>query len=491
MPHLVPLLGRNDLFLEVLRALRRLAPRVTGQIVDAMLDPATPSVLRRRLPRVLKASPTPRAVQGLVLALSDARFDVRAQVGQALVALTDKNPSLVVDREAIYTAVRRELAAEGEWGGDGEARGFEHVFGLLRSCWSASPSSTRSGPCAGTTRRSGARRSNTSTTSFRSRSGERSGRGSGSRAPPRAPPVRRASSSPTSARRRPSPGSGGPCVGAVRRPDVRANIRASQEASITDAPADRGFFGTLVGLWFEPGRTFEGIVRSPRIWVPLLAHFALVVVFSAIWLQKVDPGEFMKTQLVEQGRWDRMPPEARESVTSGSGGFFRAMVGVGALFGGLGFPFLVAGTLVFVFRFFYGSDVDFRRGLAVTVWSLLATGLVSTPILLLVLYLKGEWNLPPAGGLPGGPRPAGGARGDVATGVDAAPGPRPPLALDGHASRHRLRGGEPPLHRLGPLGGGGSVGARRPLPRGAGRVLSASLARSCRSGINCSSSPRP
>jgi hypothetical protein len=96
-----------------------------------MLDPATPSVLRRRLPRVLKASPTPRAVEGLVLALSDSRFDVRAQVGQALVAITEKNPSLAVDREAIFTAVRRELAAEGEWGGDGESRGFQHVFGLL------------------------------------------------------------------------------------------------------------------------------------------------------------------------------------------------------------------------------------------------------------------------------------------------------------------------------------------------------------------------
>ena len=90
-----------------------------------------------------------------------------------------------------------------------------------------------------------------------------------------------------------------------------------------------------------------------------------------------------------------MPPEARESVTTGSGGFFRTMVAVGALFGGLGFPFLVAGTLVFVFRFFYASEVDFRRGLAITVWSLLATGLVSTPVLLVVLYLKGEWNLPP------------------------------------------------------------------------------------------------
>jgi AAA family ATP:ADP antiporter len=131
VPHLIPLLGRNDLFLDVLRALRRLAPRITGQIVDALLDPATPSTLRRRLPRVLKATATPRAVDGLVLALADPRFDVRAQVGQVLVAITDKNPTLVVDRETVFAAVRRELAADGEWGGDGENRSLEHVFGLL------------------------------------------------------------------------------------------------------------------------------------------------------------------------------------------------------------------------------------------------------------------------------------------------------------------------------------------------------------------------
>ncbi|HEY7514172.1 MAG TPA: hypothetical protein VIC87_06825, partial [Vicinamibacteria bacterium] len=104
---------------------------MTGQIVDALLDPATPTVLRRRLPRVLKASPTPRAVEGLVLALSDARFEVRSQVGQALVALTEKNPSLQVDGEAVFAAVRRELAADAEWEGDAQTRAFEHVFALL------------------------------------------------------------------------------------------------------------------------------------------------------------------------------------------------------------------------------------------------------------------------------------------------------------------------------------------------------------------------
>ncbi len=130
--HLIPLLARNDLFLDVLRALRRLVPRVTGQIVDALLDPATPSTLRRRLPRVLKACPTPRAVQGLLLALADPRFDVRAQCGQALVALTEKDPGLTIDRETVFAAVRQELATEGAgWGADGETRAFEHVFALL------------------------------------------------------------------------------------------------------------------------------------------------------------------------------------------------------------------------------------------------------------------------------------------------------------------------------------------------------------------------
>jgi len=130
--HLIPLLARDDLFLDVLRALRRLAPRVTGQIVDALLDPETPSALRRSLPRVLKACPAPRAIEGLLLALADPSFDVRVQSGQALAFLAGKNPGLDVDREVVFAVVRRELAMEaGAWGDDGETRGLEHVFALL------------------------------------------------------------------------------------------------------------------------------------------------------------------------------------------------------------------------------------------------------------------------------------------------------------------------------------------------------------------------
>src|SRR5207249_3068097 len=73
VPHLVPLLGRDDLFLDVLRALRPAAAAVTGQLLDALLDRRQDPTVRRRLPRVLKACPTRRAVEGLLLGLQDER----------------------------------------------------------------------------------------------------------------------------------------------------------------------------------------------------------------------------------------------------------------------------------------------------------------------------------------------------------------------------------------------------------------------------------
>jgi ATP:ADP antiporter, AAA family len=125
VPHLVPLLARDDLFVEVLRALRRVAPAVTGQLLDALLDPAEDPAVRRRLPRVLKVCSTRRAVHGLFLGLEDPRLDVRAQCALALASITGRNPELTMPRSDVFAAVRRELE---------EAEGrpdLDHVFTLL------------------------------------------------------------------------------------------------------------------------------------------------------------------------------------------------------------------------------------------------------------------------------------------------------------------------------------------------------------------------
>ena len=126
VPLVVPLLSRDDLFSEAVASLRRVGPRCTGQLVDVLLDPQQDPVVRRRVPRVLKAVPTQRAADGLLAALRDGRFDVRYRSAQALARLHRQDPSLIVPPASAFSAALDELK-----GTAASARGLEHVFGLL------------------------------------------------------------------------------------------------------------------------------------------------------------------------------------------------------------------------------------------------------------------------------------------------------------------------------------------------------------------------
>jgi len=131
--HVIPLLARDDLFVDVLRTLRRVAPAVTGQLLDALLDETQDARVRRRLPRVLKACLTRRAVDGLTLALPDPRFEIRAQCALALESITARAPELAVSRAAVLAALQRELDHPG-----GRAE-LDHVFTLLSLVFEREP----------------------------------------------------------------------------------------------------------------------------------------------------------------------------------------------------------------------------------------------------------------------------------------------------------------------------------------------------------------
>jgi HEAT repeat protein len=122
----VPLLADDELFTEAVRALRRAGGRCTGQLVDVLLDREEDPIVRRRVPRVLKAVPSQRAVDGLLTALRDERFDVRYRSAQALVRLHQRDASLTIPSAEVFAVAQRELAA-----GRSSPRGLEHVFGLL------------------------------------------------------------------------------------------------------------------------------------------------------------------------------------------------------------------------------------------------------------------------------------------------------------------------------------------------------------------------
>src|SRR5205085_8767445 len=101
---------------EATRALRAVAERHEGQLIDALLAAETDFTVRRRIPAVLAACRTPRAVAGLALGLSDHRFEVRYRCARALSGLLEADPDLRVESETILAAVRREAKlGQGVW----------------------------------------------------------------------------------------------------------------------------------------------------------------------------------------------------------------------------------------------------------------------------------------------------------------------------------------------------------------------------------------
>jgi hypothetical protein len=139
--HMIPLLARRDVASEVGRALRPLAPQVTGQLVDALVDPRMEPASKRRVARVLKGSPTPRAVEGLLLGLQDRAGSVRVECGRALAAIKAARPDLAVPQDRVFDAVLRELeAARPDGGSPSLAHGvLDHVFALLALVLEAEP----------------------------------------------------------------------------------------------------------------------------------------------------------------------------------------------------------------------------------------------------------------------------------------------------------------------------------------------------------------
>lgn len=154
-----------------------------------------------------------------------------------------------------------------------------------------------------------------------------------------------------------------------------------------EAPAP-SFVSTLGNLLVAPREAFAGVLRKPSPWLPLLGFVALHVLYVAVWLPNLDPIEMIRNQQEAAGKEAPLPPASAAGVIKV---FTGAMVLVAP-------PIVIlvtAACMLLIFRFFYGGDVTFKQSFTVTVWSFLAVATVTVPLMLLVMWLKGEWSLDP------------------------------------------------------------------------------------------------
>ena len=190
-------------------------------------------------------------------------------------------------------------------------------------------------------------------------------------------------------------------------------------ASTPSEPKGPGFFDTLIGLYTAPVATFRTVATRPSFVAPLAGAILLNLVFTFVWTRKVDPVEFMRAKMEESGQLDRFPAEQQADILQRQARMFPVFAWLGPVLFVPAGMLVIAALYLFVFRFFYSSETTFAQSLAVVAWTFLAVGLVTTPLTLLVMSLKGEWSIDPRTVLQANP----------AALVDRAAVPKPVYAL--------------------------------------------------------------
>jgi AAA family ATP:ADP antiporter len=161
VPFAIRLLAWDEAYEWARAFLLRYAHRAVGQLVDALLDPDQDFAVRRRIPHILAYTSSQRAVDGLMAALTDPRFEIRFHCSRALEFLHRMTDGLRFDRDALLAAVETELSSSRpiwagrklldredndsqDWYLDEVLRGradksLEHVFSLLAILLPAEP----------------------------------------------------------------------------------------------------------------------------------------------------------------------------------------------------------------------------------------------------------------------------------------------------------------------------------------------------------------
>lgn len=161
-----------------------------------------------------------------------------------------------------------------------------------------------------------------------------------------------------------------------------------EATSVEASGSGPGFLSNLFGLYFEPKASFLNIVKRPTFWVPLVLSVVIQIAFTGLWLSKMDMMEFLRNQAEAAGKPFQAPP-------SQAMGFIRGTFWAIAVLAGPIFSVLSSAVYLFIFRFFYASEVTFKQCMAIITHTFFALGLITTPLMVIVFSLKGDWNLNP------------------------------------------------------------------------------------------------
>jgi len=157
--------------------------------------------------------------------------------------------------------------------------------------------------------------------------------------------------------------------------------------SLDPATPNKSALWMLGNIWFEPGRVFEQVARTPRWWLPLLLIVAAVIIYMFLFSSHVGWESFIRHELDTNPRTESMPREQREQVIALQLKILPIMGVAGPAISIIGGAAFIAAVLMLVFKYLLDGPCGFAQALGVVSWSMLP-GIVNTAAAVLVMMLK-------------------------------------------------------------------------------------------------------
>ncbi len=137
---IIRLLAWDEVSAPAREALMKAGCNIAGQLADVMLDEHQDFTVRRRIPRILARCSSQRAIESLIEAQADPRFELRFQASRALDFLHRHHPLLEIREREILGLVSKELSVSRPiWEGrklldtrDASDSGFTFLDDVLR-----------------------------------------------------------------------------------------------------------------------------------------------------------------------------------------------------------------------------------------------------------------------------------------------------------------------------------------------------------------------
>ncbi|HEV8158621.1 MAG TPA: Yip1 family protein, partial [Pyrinomonadaceae bacterium] len=137
----------------------------------------------------------------------------------------------------------------------------------------------------------------------------------------------------------------------------------------TDEQPQMSEVGTLGGIFFEPGKTFEDLRRKPRFLLAGLIILVLVTVFNFLFINKIGFEEITRARMESSERFQQLPADQKQAQIEFATTPVLKYITYAALPIGLIISFLIGGLIYWLGANAMGGSATFLRGVSVWIYS--------------------------------------------------------------------------------------------------------------------------